>query len=108
MGDADMDTAPLLRQALEEELNRPPPPATVVVDCSGLTFCASAGLNEFLRARRTAGDRGIALCLSAPREQMRRLLRITETDTVLDVRPPGTATHENRPAGARDQDGPGT
>jgi anti-anti-sigma factor len=107
VGCADMDTAPLLREALEDALSRSPSPTTVVVDCSGLTFCASAGLNEFLRARRTAVGRGVALCLSAPPEQLQRLLRVTEADTVLDVRPaPGTVSPDGRPAGAPEPDGP--
>jgi anti-sigma B factor antagonist len=57
-----------------------------MVDCSALTFCASAGLNALLRARLAATAGGTAFRL-AP--QLVRLLRVTEADTVFDIEPAG-------------------
>ncbi|MER5356294.1 STAS domain-containing protein [Kitasatospora sp. NPDC002551] len=84
-GEADLDTAAVLSEALDAALGYRPAPSLITVDCAGLTFCASAGLNEFLRARRSAMTAGIAFRLTRPRPQLRRLLRITEVDTVLEV-----------------------
>ncbi|WP_329491854.1 STAS domain-containing protein [Kitasatospora sp. NBC_01246] len=95
-GVADMDTADVLRAALDDGLGAPPLPQALVVDCDKLSFCASAGLNEFLRARMTAVGLGIAFRVAAPQDQLRRLLRLTETDTLLGV-PPVPASEPSRP-----------
>ncbi|MCU7826837.1 STAS domain-containing protein [Kitasatospora sp. DSM 101779] len=84
-GDADMDTTDPLRTALRTAVGARPVPAAVVVDCSGLEFCAAAGLNELLRAREAALAAGIAFRLAAPRRQMRQLLRLTGADRVFAV-----------------------
>ncbi|MFD0260103.1 STAS domain-containing protein [Kitasatospora indigofera] len=86
-GAADMDTAPVLRAALEAELASSPAPEGLVVDCGRLTFCASSGLSELLRARSSALSLGIAFHLASPQEQLSRLLRLTEADTVLETVP---------------------
>ncbi|MEV6206195.1 STAS domain-containing protein [Kitasatospora sp. NPDC051914] len=85
VGQVDMDSAGLLAGALEEALNSPPAPDTLVVDCSALAFCTSAGLNELLRARLAAVAAGVAFRLASPTPRMSRLLRVTEADTVLDI-----------------------
>ncbi|WP_431683236.1 STAS domain-containing protein [Kitasatospora sp. KL5] len=84
-GDADMDTADRLRAAILRAVAAEPAAAAVVVDCSGLEFCAAAGLNELLRGREAALGAGIAFRLAAPARQMRQLLRLTETDRVFVV-----------------------
>jgi anti-anti-sigma factor len=86
-GHADLDTAPVLSRALDEALTGSPVPGSLVVDCAGLVFCSSSGLNELLYARRRAVDAGIAFRLAAPTRQVVRLLQITGTDTVFDVLP---------------------
>ncbi|WP_051814295.1 STAS domain-containing protein [Kitasatospora sp. MBT63] len=86
-GAADMDTAGVLRAALDEELGSSRAPEALVVDCRRLDFCASAGLNEFLRARQLAVRCGATFRLAAPQAQLVRLLRVTEVDTVLEVVP---------------------
>ncbi|GAA2744374.1 MULTISPECIES: STAS domain-containing protein [Kitasatospora] len=101
-GHADLDTAPALARALRQALTSSPVPETLVVDCSQLSFCSSSGLNELLRARRAAAERGIAFCLGAPSRQVSRLLGATDTDTVFDITTstppitPSTWPHERR------------
>lgn len=90
-GEAYMDTAPVLARVLRRALAGRPLPGVLVVDCSGLTFCACDGLNELLRARREAAELGVAFRLAAPGEQLARLLEITGTGTVLEVLPAASA-----------------
>ncbi|MEV6206207.1 STAS domain-containing protein [Kitasatospora sp. NPDC051914] len=84
-GQVDMDTAEHLARALDEVLADGGAPEVLAVDCSGLEFCGSAGLNELLRARRAALAAGVAFRLAAPSPQVTRLLQVTEADTVFDV-----------------------
>ncbi|MER7761114.1 STAS domain-containing protein [Streptomyces sp. NPDC097619] len=91
-GDMDMDTVPRLRAAFDVELARVPAPTVLTVDCAQVAFCASAGLNELLRARLEAEAAGITLRLRAPARQMQRLLSITGTDTVFDIRTAADST----------------
>ncbi|MFF9070563.1 STAS domain-containing protein [Streptomyces sp. NPDC014891] len=84
-GEADSDTAPVLARALDAALNEPPAPDVLVVDCSGLQFCACAGLNEFLRTRLSAVRAEIRLALAALTPQVARLLDLTGTDTVFEI-----------------------
>ncbi|MFJ5833552.1 STAS domain-containing protein [Streptomyces sp. NPDC093089] len=95
-GEADMDTASVLAHVLREALDAPLP-ETVVVDCSRLTFCASAGLNELLRTRRTATEAGTAFGLAAPSRQLTRLLEITGADSVFEVLPSAPLAYEETP-----------
>ncbi|WP_263107825.1 STAS domain-containing protein [Kitasatospora sp. DSM 101779] len=66
----------------------------MLVDCRELTFCTSAGLNAMLRARRLALRQGTALRLTGVTGQLRRLLRVTEVDTVLDIQDSPTTTRD--------------
>ncbi|WP_329950239.1 STAS domain-containing protein [Streptomyces sp. BE303] len=91
-GYADMDTAAVLRAALEDEFGATPLPTTLVVDCGELSFCASAGLNELLRGRLTAAGLGVTFQVASPRDQLRRLLHLTETSALLGVRPATEST----------------
>ncbi|MET9935736.1 MULTISPECIES: STAS domain-containing protein [unclassified Streptomyces] len=58
----------------------------LVLDVSQVTFCDSSGLNTLLRLHRRTRADGAALTLVAVPAQLRRLLRITGTDTVLTLR----------------------
>ncbi|WP_411070450.1 STAS domain-containing protein [Streptomyces sp. cmx-4-25] len=58
----------------------------LVLDLSRVTFCDSSGLNTLLRLHRHGRADGAALTLVAVPAQLRRLLRITGTDTVLTLR----------------------
>lgn len=87
-GPADYDNVDRLRHALASALAGPPVPDTVVVDCSRLGFFSSTGLNEFIRARRSALDAGIDFRLTSPSAQMARVLQITEADSLFHIAPP--------------------
>ncbi|MEU3405291.1 STAS domain-containing protein [Streptomyces sp. NPDC006670] len=86
-GHADLDAESALTRALDEAFAGLPVPETVVVDCAGVGFCSSAGLNALLGARRRAIGAGIGFRLAAPSSQVTRLLQITGTDTVFTVNP---------------------
>ncbi|GAA4881781.1 STAS domain-containing protein [Kitasatospora terrestris] len=86
-GSADLDSAAVLAGALRRVLATPPAPGTLVVDCSGVSFCSSSGLNELLRARRVADEAGVVFRLASPSRQVARLLTLTGADTVFDVVP---------------------
>ncbi|MCU7826818.1 STAS domain-containing protein [Kitasatospora sp. DSM 101779] len=88
-GEADPGSTETLRAALDKALSRLPAPHTVVVDCSGLEFCTTAGLNELLTARERAAADGIAFRLSEPQEQLEQLLRVTGTHPLFDIEPAG-------------------
>ncbi|MGW2305295.1 STAS domain-containing protein [Streptomyces sp. NPDC001809] len=88
-GEVDSDTAPVLADALDAALGGSPAPDTLVVDCSGLRFCACAGLNEFLRARHAAAEAGIRFALAALTPQVARLLDLTDTFTAFEILPEG-------------------
>ncbi|MFJ1705999.1 STAS domain-containing protein [Kitasatospora sp. NPDC088346] len=84
-GDLDHDTAGPLREALDAVLADPP--ARVVVDCGGLEFCDSTGLNLLLRSQATAEAGGGRLVIAAPREMVARMLTVTGVGEVLQVYP---------------------
>ncbi|MFE4258172.1 STAS domain-containing protein [Streptomyces sp. NPDC056883] len=92
-GEIDIDTAPSLEQALKQALVHASPAKDLVVDCSGLTFCDSSGLNTLLAIRRTAQETGTAIRLAHPHPQLHRLLEITGTLNLfpIDQDPPATA-----------------
>ncbi|MFD3698906.1 STAS domain-containing protein [Streptomyces sp. NPDC058646] len=79
VGEIDLATSPHLSHALAEALRHASAPKPVVLDCSRLTFCDSAGLNALLVARRAAQDAGVALHLDSPNDQLQRLLDISGT-----------------------------
>lgn len=82
-GELDHDTAPLLRDALAA------PPADqgprVLVDCAGLRFCDSTGLNVLLRARLAAQERDATLELAGLAPQVARVFEITGADAVFPL-----------------------
>ncbi|MDJ0382456.1 STAS domain-containing protein [Streptomyces sp. G-G2] len=89
-GELDHDTAGPLRGALEVALagdggHR------VLVDCAGLGFCDSTGLNTLLRARLAARESGTRLELAGLRQPVARMFRTTGADGVFLV-------HEDRAA----------
>ncbi|MEU6969488.1 STAS domain-containing protein [Kitasatospora aureofaciens] len=86
-GYVDLGTAAVLAGALHDVVTARPAPEVLTVDCAGLVFCTSSGLNEFLEARRAATARGIAFRLAAPRPQTTRLLRAAGSDAVFEILP---------------------
>ncbi|MFG3054040.1 STAS domain-containing protein [Kitasatospora sp. NPDC048239] len=84
-GELDHDTAQPLREALEAALRGPPGP--VVIDCAGLTFCDSTGLNLLLRTRLAAEGDGRTLVLAGPSRMLARVLEITGAEAFFHIRP---------------------
>jgi anti-anti-sigma factor len=77
-GSFDMQSIKPLTDALDTAARKHP---KVVLDASGITFADSALLNLLILTHRTA-----ALRVAAPPPQLRRLLELTGTDTLLQVR----------------------
>ncbi|MGW6870644.1 STAS domain-containing protein [Streptomyces sp. NPDC054901] len=93
IGEMDLTTGPHFGHALAEALRHSTPCRPLVVDCSRLTFCDSAGLNALLIARQTAQKAGIDIRLDSPNHQMRRLLDITGTLPLFPLHlPPSNGT----------------
>jgi anti-anti-sigma factor len=88
-GELDHDTAPLLRQRLDEIFDAAGATATtvVVVDCSALDFCDSTGLNVLLTARLRAVEAGIGIRLAALRGHVVRMFEITGAGDVFSIHP---------------------
>ncbi|MFE2558148.1 STAS domain-containing protein [Streptomyces sp. NPDC059352] len=72
-GELDRDTAAPLRAALEERAGE----GRIIVDCSGLGFCDSSGLNTLLRARLRIVEAGGRLDLVGLRPPVDRAFEIT-------------------------------
>ncbi|NML50650.1 STAS domain-containing protein [Streptomyces sp. R302] len=73
LGELDHDTAEPLGTALEKHADA----ARLVVDCAGLDFCDSTGLNLLLRARARALEAGARLDLAGLRPPVDRMFEIT-------------------------------
>ncbi|MFD8645575.1 STAS domain-containing protein [Streptomyces zaomyceticus] len=82
-GELDRDTQEPLREALSEAVEQRP--ERIVVDCGGLTFCDSTGLNLLLTARLEALEAGSGLELAALRPPVDRAFGITGVVAVFTV-----------------------
>ncbi|MGW6413661.1 STAS domain-containing protein [Streptomyces sp. NPDC055055] len=80
-GELDHDTAGPLRDALRDATAA----ARLVVDCSGLRFCDSTGLNLLLRARLRLVAAGGRIDLSGLRPPVARMFEITGARLVFRV-----------------------
>lgn len=80
-GELDHDTAAPLRDALADTSGSD----RIVVDCSGLRFCDSTGLNVLLRARLRLVEGGGRLDLAGLRPPVDRMFEITGARTVFRV-----------------------
>jgi anti-anti-sigma factor len=84
-GELDHHTADLLREPLdrcvEDGYSR------LVVDCAGLEFCDSTGLNVLLGARLKAEASGGGVHLAGMRPAVARVFEITGADAVFTVHP---------------------
>jgi anti-anti-sigma factor len=83
VGELDHATADLLREPLESFLRAGR--ARLVVDCSGLEFCDSTGLNVFLGARLKAESLGGGVHLAGMRPAVARVFEITGAAAVFTV-----------------------
>ncbi|MFD9029598.1 STAS domain-containing protein [Streptomyces sp. NPDC059567] len=80
-GELDHDTADALRGELEGRNGA----VRILVDCEGLRFCDSTGLNVLLRARLHALEAGGRLELAGLRPPVARMFEITGARTVFRV-----------------------
>ena len=79
-GDLDHDTAEDFQAALDAASAGS---TRILLDCSGLEFCDSRGLNILLRARRAAVEGGTELALVGPQGALARVLEITGMDEII-------------------------
>ncbi|MEW1698453.1 STAS domain-containing protein [Streptomyces sp. NPDC093249] len=82
-GELDHHTADLLRDPLDGALDAGR--SRLVVDCSGLEFCDSTGLNVLLAARLRAEAAGGGVHLVAMRPAVARVFRITGAEAVFTL-----------------------
>lgn len=82
-GELDHHTADLLREQLDRCVEAGF--ARLVVDCSGLEFCDSTGLNVLLTARLKAEAAGGGVHLVSMLPAVARVFEITGADTVFTV-----------------------
>ncbi|MFJ2936743.1 STAS domain-containing protein [Streptomyces sp. NPDC087219] len=83
VGELDHHTAELLRSPLDQALDAGR--ARLVVDCSGLEFCDSTGLNVLLGARLRAEAAGGGVHLVGMRPAVARVFHITGAEAVFTV-----------------------
>ncbi|MET7758464.1 STAS domain-containing protein [Streptomyces sp. NPDC005389] len=83
VGELDHYTAELLRSPLDQALDAGR--TRLVVDCSGLEFCDSTGLNVLLGARLRADAAGGGVHLVGMRPAVARVFHITGAEAVFTV-----------------------
>ncbi|MFJ5934036.1 STAS domain-containing protein [Streptomyces sp. NPDC093071] len=83
-GEIDHDEKDALYQALLPEGE---PVLSVVADMSGVTFLDSSGINTLLTVHQQMGDTHGRLRIAAPTDNVRRVLALTGTDTVIGCHP---------------------
>ncbi|MBX9424854.1 MULTISPECIES: STAS domain-containing protein [Streptomyces] len=83
VGELDHHTAELLRSPLDGALDAGR--TRLVVDCSGLEFCDSTGLNVLLGARLRADAAGGGVHLVGMRPAVARVFQITGAEAVFTV-----------------------
>ncbi|MFE4971592.1 STAS domain-containing protein [Kitasatospora sp. NPDC056651] len=84
LGELDLDSVAELRTALDRAVAEPS--AVVVVDCAGLEFCDSTGLNVLLRAKARAAADGSRIELARPRPLILRMLELTGATEAFPIR----------------------
>jgi stage II sporulation protein AA (anti-sigma F factor antagonist) len=81
-GELDLSTVPELIEKLRDTGDV----KGVVVDFMMLTFMDSSGLHAMLAARRRLGSRGQGVAVACPPGAVRRILELTGTEALLEVR----------------------
>jgi anti-sigma B factor antagonist len=84
-GEADLHTAPILRDALEEAIGTGA--GTLVVDLTGVTFVDSMMLGVLLGATRRTRPRGTRIRIAVDDPHVRRVFELTLLDRVLELYP---------------------
>jgi anti-sigma B factor antagonist len=83
-GELDLRGAPGLRDGVIAHAG--PKVERLVLDASALDFCDSSGLHAFLQIKAHADEIGADLTVYQARPELKRLLRVTGMDTVIDLR----------------------
>jgi anti-anti-sigma factor len=83
-GELDMQTVPAAALELDNAIEGGP--AVLVVDMTGLTFLASAGLAMLAAVNEKAGQASVTLRLAADNRVVLRPLEITGLDAGFDIR----------------------
>lgn len=89
-GEADLDTAGLLREAVDRALGHH---RDVVFDLAGVTFADSTFLTVLLQARQTALVQGGSILLAAPSISVQRLLSLVGAADLFAVATPEQLKH---------------
>ncbi|HYQ64556.1 STAS domain-containing protein [Actinophytocola sp.] len=87
VGEVDMLTAPRLSRQLDLAEAIVVPPAPVVLDLTGLTFLASAGLSLLLAHDKRCTELGSSLAIVPGGRAVTRPLKLTGLDKLLTVTP---------------------
>ncbi len=82
-GEADLHTAPILRDGLEEAIESDD--KVVVVDLSGVSFVDSMMLSVLLGASRRAHQRGTEVRIVVDDPHVRRIFELTLLDRILPL-----------------------
>lgn len=82
-GELDHHTADVLAQPLNEAVDAGV--TRLVIDCAGLEFCDSTGLNVLLSARLRVEELGGGVHLAAMRPSVARVFEITGANAVFTV-----------------------
>ena len=85
-GEVDAATAPELDAALTAAAAHVDGTGELVVDCRGLEFIDSSGLNVFVTNARRLSAVNARLVLESPSASARRLFEITGLDQVVTIR----------------------
>jgi anti-anti-sigma factor len=75
-GDIDLDTAPRLRQTLQDVIGSADV-QRIDVDMRNVTFLDSTGIGIFVAAHKAAAEKGASLALRQPGPMVRMVLELT-------------------------------
>ncbi|GAA2275651.1 MULTISPECIES: STAS domain-containing protein [Kitasatospora] len=93
-GYVHMDNEEHLRHELSQALAQHP--AVLAIDLHAVDLFTTNALNALLTTRSAALALGVPLVLAAPSPQAQRVLKITQTDAVFQVRPTLTEALRHR------------
>jgi anti-sigma B factor antagonist len=82
-GEADIVSSGTLHGVLEAETRKRP--GLLVIEMSGLAYMDSAALQAIVRANLALGAEGGRLALVCPRDNVARVLQMTEVDQLVPV-----------------------
>ena len=92
-GEADLHTAPILREALNDQIELLP--HTLIVDLTGVTFIDSMMLGVLLSATRRARPQNTELRIVVDDPHVRRIFELTLLDHVMKLFPSVAVARES-------------